>query len=126
MRKWHKVAEGNNNVDRSDDTEDISAPLPRVTSVKHSSSQPDHPVLAKQVEGDIIIYLSMTSASVKGVSLKMGLKKGSKIEPAMRKFGKRFKVPWTQLNFFLGDTELTGREMADDLDGTNIKVCGPN
>ena len=96
-----------------------------MTCVKHSSSQPDHPVLAKQVEGDII-YLYMTSGSVKGVSLKMGLKKGSKIKPAMRKFVKRFKVPWTHLNFFLGDTELTGREMADDLDGTNIKVCGPN
>ena len=96
-----------------------------MTSVKHSSSQPDHPVLAKQVEG-YIIYLFMTSALEKGVSLKMGLKKGSKIKPAMRKFGKRFKVPWTHLNFSLGEIELTGREMADELDGTNIKVCGPN
>ena len=89
-----------------------------------SPSQPDHPVLAKQLEGDII-YLTMTSATVKGVSLKMGLKKGSKIKLAMRKFGNRFKVPWTQLNFFRGDTELTGRELVGNLDGTNIKVCGP-
>merc|ERR1719470_33117 len=107
-----------------DVTEDISAPLPRVTrNAKESTSQPEHTVLTKNV-GDII-YLTMTSAKVKGASLKMGLKKGSKIKAAMKKFGKRYKVPWTQLNFFLGNIELTGGEMADEFDGVNIKVCGP-
>lgn len=38
-------------------------------------------------------------------------------------FGTMFKVPWTNLNYFM-DT-VTGMKLANDFDGVDIRVYGP-
>ena len=54
----------------------------------------------------------------------MGLEKDAKMKKAMRKFGSRFKVDYKSLKFFSGSTELTGREVAGDLNGSEVIVIG--
>ena len=134
---------GNNNVDRSDDTEDLS-PSVKYTTSKPDQSEPDlsntipsvsaksanmpilppNPVLDKQFKEELI-RLSMTSATMKGVSIKMEMKKGTRVNKARKMFGRRFKVPWTDLKYFMGNTELIGMELVDGFDGIDIKVYGP-
>jgi hypothetical protein len=72
-----------------------------------------------------LIRLSMTSATMKGVSIKMEMKKGTRVNKARKMFGRRFKVPWTDLKYFMGNTELIGMELVDGFDGIDIKVYGP-
>ena len=42
----------------------------------------------------------------------------------MRKFGNRFKVDYKSLKFFQGSTELTGREVVADVNGSEVIVIG--
>jgi hypothetical protein len=85
---------------------------------------PPNPVLAKQFKEELI-RLSLTSVTMKGVSIKMEMKKGTRVNKAMKMFRRRFKVPWTDLKYFMGNTERIGMELADGFDGIDIKVYGP-
>jgi len=71
-----------------------------------------------------LVSVTLTSDTVKGVSLKMGLKEDAKMKKAMRKFGNRFKVDYKSLKFFQGSTELTGREVVADVNGSEVIVIG--
>ena len=71
-----------------------------------------------------LVSIAMSSDTVKGVRLKMGLEKDAKIKKAMRKFGNRFKVDYKSLKFFQGGTELTGREIVGDMNGSEVIVFG--
>jgi len=71
-----------------------------------------------------LVTIAMSSDTVKGVRLTMGLEKDAKIKKAMRKFGNRFKVDYKSLKFFQGSTELTGREIVGDMNGSEVIVFG--
>ena len=90
----------------------ISLPVPTPSRVQ-----------AKLVAGDLV-SLNMTSVTVKGVTLKMGLEKDAKVKKAMKKFGKRFNVEYKSLKFFLGNIELCGGELVKDLVGSDVLVFG--
>ena len=66
----------------------------------------------------------MTSDTVKGVSVKLGLEKDAKMKKAMRKFGTMFKVDYKSLKFFFEDNELTGKEAVGDMNGSKVMVHG--
>ena len=66
----------------------------------------------------------MTSATVEGVRVKIGLKKGAKIKKAMKKFGKKFNISRKALKFMLCGEQLSGEELVGDLEGREIVVVG--
>lgn len=85
--------------------------------------QPSSHGQANLLAGDYVA-LTMTSASDKGVFLKMGLDKGVRVKKAMKIFGKKFNTEYRSLKFFLGNTELTGGEVVADLECSEISVFG--
>merc|ERR1719318_1976837 len=87
---------------------DLSTSNPAVLTKVSLPVPPPSQVQAKLVAGDLV-SLIMSSVTVKGVSLKMGLEKDAKVKKAMKKFGKRFNVEYKSLKFFQGNTELSGR-----------------
>jgi len=132
-RKVHKkqwMEETNNN----DKTETVDAKvLSKVSPPPFGVSTP--PTTVQDVKKSIPVPISvkmssklvsivMSSDTVKGVRLKMGLEKDAKIKKAMRKFGNRFKVDYKSLKFFQGGTELTGREIVGDMNGNEVIVFG--
>ena len=102
---------------------DLSTSNPTVLTKISLPVPPPSLVQAKLVAGDLV-SLNMTSVTVKGVTLKMGLEKDAKVKKAMKKFGKRFKVEYKSLKFFLGNTELSGGELVKDLVGSDVLVFG--
>merc|ERR1719318_766056 len=102
---------------------DLSTSNPAVLTKVSLPVPPPSQVQAKLVAGDLV-SLIMSSVTVKGVSLKIGLEKDAKVKKAMKKFGKRFNVEYKSLKFFQGNTELSGGEVVKDLDGSGVLVFG--
>ena len=97
----------------------VSTPPTTVQDVKKSIPVPISVKMSSK-----LVSIVMSSDTVKGVRLKMGLEKDAKIKKAMRKFGNRFKVDYKSLKFFQGGTELTGREIVGDMNGNEVIVFG--
>ena len=66
----------------------------------------------------------LSSSSVKGISVKIRLRKGAKIKKAMKKFGKKFDISRKELKFVLGGEVLSGEELVSGLEGREIVVVG--
>ena len=82
-------------------------------------------VVVKKVSGgEKKVSFTLSSATMKGISYKVKLRKGCKIKKAMKKFGKKFKVVPKELKFTLSGKGLTGKELAGRLKGRNIVVWG--
>jgi hypothetical protein len=81
-------------------------------------------VVKKLSGGEEKVSFLLSSATMKGISYKVELRRGSKIKKAMKKFGKKFKVVPKEVKFTLGGKELTGKELAGRLEGRNIVVWG--
>ena len=77
----------------------------------------------KSTGGDKATFI-MTSATVEGVRVKIGLKKGAKIKKAMKKFGNKFNISRKVLKFMLCGEQLSGEELVGDLEGRDIVVVG--
>jgi len=76
------------------------------------------------------VTITITSESVEGLSIKVGLDKDDRMKKVMRKFGKRFNVNYKQLKFMLNNAEsqesmeLLGEEIVGDLKTRNVTVVG--
>ena len=82
-------------------------------------------VVVKKVSGgEEKVSFTLSSATVKGISYKVELRRGSKIKKAMKKFGKKFKVVPKEFKFTLCGKRLTGKELAGMLESRNIVVWG--
>jgi len=77
----------------------------------------------KSTDRDKVTFI-MTSATVEGVRVKIGLKKGAKIKKAMKKYGKKFNISRKALQFKLCGEQLSGEELVGDLEGRDIVVVG--
>eukprot|EP00092_Neocalanus_flemingeri_P033539 GFUD01036458.1.p1 GENE.GFUD01036458.1~~GFUD01036458.1.p1 ORF type:complete len:455 (+),score=107.54 GFUD01036458.1:43-1407(+) len=108
-----------NSVSSGKTKDKFSSQPTSVTSLvsPQSSVQP-----SRSLEG--YTSLTMTSATVQGVSLKVAVKKEARTRKAMKKFGKRYRTDLRTLKFLLGSSELTGNELVADLEGSIIYVHG--
>merc|ERR1711936_1368369 len=76
------------------------------------------------------VTITITSESVEGLCIKMGLDKNDRMKKVMRKFGKRYNVNYKQLKFMLNNAEsqesmeLLGEEIVGDLKTRNVTVVG--
>eukprot|EP00092_Neocalanus_flemingeri_P034281 GFUD01037279.1.p1 GENE.GFUD01037279.1~~GFUD01037279.1.p1 ORF type:complete len:675 (-),score=161.47 GFUD01037279.1:73-2097(-) len=84
----------------------VSEEVPKIVSCNDGSDQ--------------MAILAMTS--MEGTRVKMQVKVHAKVVKGMKKFGLRVGVSHTELRFLLDGVELTGEELAGELDGANILV----
>ena len=54
----------------------------------------------------------------------MSIKSGVMMVKGMKKFGAKFGLDFRKLKFYSNDQQLTGEELAGELDGLVVKVDG--
>ena len=74
-------------------------------------------------EVDMITFI-LTSAAKESVKIKIKTVKSGKMKKVMKKFGEKLCVDIQGLKFLLGGVELSGEELACELEGRNIVVMG--
>ena len=77
-----------------------------------------------EAEGTEWVFLTLTSASVEGISSKLKIQKGKRVKKVMRAFGKQHRIEYKNLRFLAGSCELKGDERVGDFDGSDIDVFG--
>jgi len=108
-----------------DEGKDISEPTTEKEVVSPSSDENHKPMLTNEQ-----VTITITSDSVEGFSIKIGLEKDDRMKKVMRKFGKRFNVNYKDLKFMLKyvesqeSMELLGEEVVGDLKNRNVTVIG--
>jgi len=108
-----------------DEEKNISEPTTEKEIVPPASKENRKSTIANEQ-----VSITITSDSVEGLSIKMGLDKADRMKKVMRKFGKRFNVNYKQLKFMLNNAEsqasmeLLGEEIVGDLKTRNVTVVG--
>jgi len=90
------------------------------------SSYPVHHQTASPVPTATMVMFSTDPSNREGgkTQKKMKIKCGVKMKKGMQAFGKNFGQDFQKLNFFVNGVQLTGDEMAGELDGARIRVEG--
>jgi len=90
------------------------------------SSYPVHHQTASPVPTATMVMFSTDPSNREGgkTQKKMKIKCGVKMKKGMQAFGKSFGQDFRKLKFFINGVQLTGDEMAGELDGARIRVEG--
>ena len=74
------------------------------------------------VKNDPITMSTLEFITAEGTKVRMQVKEHAKVIKAMKKFGLRIGITHKTLRFMLKGKELTGEELAGELDGVQIMV----
>eukprot|EP00092_Neocalanus_flemingeri_P041658 GFUD01045370.1.p1 GENE.GFUD01045370.1~~GFUD01045370.1.p1 ORF type:complete len:210 (+),score=51.85 GFUD01045370.1:1006-1635(+) len=112
----------------------LSVSAAKTSSSKSKDNLSSHPTYATSLVSSLssvqpsvlegYTTLTMISATVQGVSLKVAVKEEARVRKVMKKFGVKFNADIKAFKFMQGSSELTGDELVSELEGSIIHVNG--